>query len=132
MKVCKFLSFLGLSLLCPAITQASGFPGIGKRVEVNFGETTFVLEFINDKIMSFNGTQGTYQGAADTVEYTAIEIRPDLYMVYWTENILESRVVHIEDYEKGIVYTNIADPDGKFSHMKGTLKILGDIDQQPQ
>lgn len=106
---------------------AAAFLGIGKKVEVNFDGTVFILTFHDDKTMSFIGTEGAYKGAADTVNYTAVEIRSGLYMVYWSENIQKSRVVHIEDYERGIVYTNIAALDGTFSHMSGTMKILGDI-----
>jgi hypothetical protein len=107
--------------------NAAPFPGIGKRVSVDFGDTGFILEFIDDKQMSFAGTGGEYAHAADTVEYTAVEIRPGLFMVYWTENILKSRVVHVEDYDAGRVWTNIANTDGTFEHMSGELKIVGDL-----
>ncbi|MDR1691252.1 MAG: hypothetical protein LBR35_00215 [Rickettsiales bacterium] len=124
-KIVLFLVFMAVG---NGNLLAAPFQGIGKKVEVNFGETVFVLQFHNEKTMSFVGISGTYAGAADTVDYTAVELRKGLYMVYWTENILKSRVVHVEDYEKGLVYTNIADVDGTFSHMKGTLRIIGEAE----
>ena len=45
-------------------------------------------------------------------------------MVFWHEPHLGDNVVHIQDYNTGIVYTNIAKPDGQFLHFKGTLKIF--------
>lgn len=104
------------------------FPGLGKIVEVNFGETVFQLKFHDDKNVSFVGTEGTYKGVKDTAVYNAVEIRSGLYMVYWNEKNSKANVVHIEDYDRGLVYTNIANEDGSFHHMSGTLKIIGDIE----
>ncbi|MDR1760762.1 MAG: MBL fold metallo-hydrolase [Fibrobacter sp.] len=102
------------------------FPGVGKKVEVNFGEAVFMLQFHDETKMSYVGTSGAYKGATDSVVYKAVEIRSGLYMVYWTEST-KTMVVHIEDYERGQVYTNIANMDGSFLHMSGTLRVAGDI-----
>jgi hypothetical protein len=59
-------------------------------------------------------------GTGDTVQYVAIEIRPQVFMVYWTEPKSGARVVHVEDFERGVVFGNTA--DGAFIHAKGTLK----------
>ncbi len=61
-------------------------------------------------------------GSGDTVQYTAIEIRPRVFMVYWTEAKTGNRVVHVEDFERGIVFGNTAMTNGTFTHSKGTLK----------
>jgi len=34
----------------------------------------------------------------------------------------KTTVVHVRDFEKGIVYTNITRPDNTFVRLKGTLK----------
>ena len=96
------------------------YPAIGNKVEVNFGEISFVLDFIDNKRMSFKG-QG---GATDSVEYNATEIAKNIFMVYWHEPHVGDNVVHIQDYNQGIVYTNIASRNGEFLHLKGTLKIV--------
>lgn len=98
----------------------SPYPAIGRKVEVNFGAMQFVLDYKDNKTMSFSGTGN----AKDTVQYTAVEVAQNVFMVYWSEPILKAMVTHIQDYNKGIVYTNIAYPNGEFLHLNGTLKIL--------
>ncbi|WP_461094699.1 MBL fold metallo-hydrolase [Spirosoma gilvum] len=98
----------------------SPYPAIGNKVEVNFGEISFVLNFVDNKQMSFEG-QG---GATDSVDYTATEIAKNIFMVYWHEPHVGDNVVHVQDYNQSIVYTNIASRSGEFFHLKGTLKIV--------
>lgn len=44
-------------------------------------------------------------------------------MVYWYEPHTGSNVVHVQDWNTGTVYTNIAAKDNSFPHMKGTIRI---------
>lgn len=104
----------------------SAFPAICRKAEVNFGgEYIFELDFHNEHSMTFTGLVARAEGRpiTDTVEYTAVEVAPGVYMVYWTEKD-NTHVVHVEDYGSGIAYTNIAAPDGSFTNLKGTLKLL--------
>lgn len=100
--------------------STSPYPAIGNTVEVNFGKMSFVLNFKNNKQMSFKGQSG----ATDSVEYTATEIAKNIFMVYWHEPNVGDNVVHIQDFNQGIVYTNIASKNGEFLHLKGTIKII--------
>ncbi|MCW1963964.1 MBL fold metallo-hydrolase [Chryseobacterium viscerum] len=100
------------------------YPAIGHKVEVDFGAIKFLLDFKDNKTMTFVGTEGDVKGATDTVEYTAVEVAKNVFMVYWHEPHLGFNVVNIQDYNKNIIYSNIAGPDGTFTHPKGTLKIL--------
>jgi hypothetical protein len=102
----------------------SPYPAIGRKVEVDFGTVKFVLDFKDNKTMTFTGTAGSSKNSTDTVEYTAVEVARNVFMVYWHEPHLGFNVTHIQDYNKNIVYSNIAGPDGTFTHPKGTLKIL--------
>ncbi len=105
---------------------ASAFPAIGRKAEVNFGgEYDFELDFHNAHSMTFTGLVPRKEGrpATDTVEYTAVEVARGVYMVYWTEKD-NTHVVHIEDYATGVAYTNIAAPDGSFTNLKGTLRLM--------
>ncbi|MDR1730271.1 MAG: hypothetical protein LBR52_06380 [Prevotellaceae bacterium] len=105
---------------------ASAFPAIGRKAEVNFGgDYIFELNFEDERHMSFVGTTGSLKGSADHVEYTAIEVAPKVYMVYWSEPVNKSRVVHVEDFGSGTAYTNISAADGSFINLKGTIKLLG-------
>ncbi len=104
----------------------SAFPAIGRKVEVDFGgEYQFELDFHNEYSMSFRGLKqrGGGRPMSDTVEYTAVEVARGVYMVYWTEKN-NTHVVHIEDYGRGVAYTNISAPDGSFTNLRGTLKLL--------
>jgi hypothetical protein len=103
----------------------SNFIAVGKIVQVTFGEFAFTLDFTDDKTMTFTGIGAASQGVTDTVQYTAVEIRPRVYMVYWSEPKSGDNVTHVEDFERGEVYTNIASKDGTFTHLKGQLKIVG-------
>ncbi|WP_419868646.1 MoaF-related domain-containing protein [Chryseobacterium sp. CT-SW4] len=102
----------------------SPYPAIGKQVTVDFGELKFRLDFKDNKTMSFVGTEGSSKGVTDTVEYTAVEVAKNVFMVYWHEPKTGANVTHIQDYNKNVVYTNIAEKDGSFAHFKGTITIL--------
>ena len=102
------------------------FPVIGRKAEVNFGgEYVFELDFHDERTMTFTGLVARAEGRliTDTVRYTAVEVAPNVYMVYWTEKD-NTHVVHVEDFGHGVVYTNIAAPNGSFTNLKGTLKII--------
>ncbi|ANF49849.1 MBL fold hydrolase [Chryseobacterium glaciei] len=102
----------------------SPYPAIGRKVEVNFGTAQFILDFKDNKTMSFVGTKGEVKGLSDTVEYTATEIAKNVFMVYWYEPKVGVNVVNIQDYNKNVIYSNILKADGSSDHPKGTLKIL--------
>jgi glyoxylase-like metal-dependent hydrolase (beta-lactamase superfamily II) len=105
---------------------ARAFPAIGRKAEVDFGgEYDFILDFHNEHSMTFTGQKprANNRPITDTVEYTAVEIARGIYMVYWTEKD-KTHVVHIENYADGVVYTNITPPDGSFTNLRGTLRLL--------
>jgi glyoxylase-like metal-dependent hydrolase (beta-lactamase superfamily II) len=102
------------------------FPAIGRKAEVDFGgEYDFILDFYNEHSMTFTGQKprANNRPITDTVEYTAVEIARGVYMVYWTEKD-KTHVVHVQDYADGVVYTNITPPDGSFTNLRGTLRLL--------
>ncbi|WBV55966.1 MBL fold metallo-hydrolase [Chryseobacterium daecheongense] len=101
----------------------SPYPAIGRKIEVDFGKGKFVLDYKDNKTMSFSGTEA-FKGISDTVEYTATEIAKNIFMVYWHEPKTGENVTHIQDYNKNIIYTNIAGKNGSFDHFKVPFKIL--------
>jgi hypothetical protein len=97
------------------------YPAPGHAYDLKFGDREFRLTFDPDgKHMSYTRPDGS----GDTLEYTAIEIRPQVFMVYWTEPKSGSHVTHVEDFERGIVWGNTARKDGTFIHSKGSLKLV--------
>jgi phenolic acid decarboxylase len=104
--------------------QASDFPAAGHVFEVNFGgDYVFNLDFKSDTQMTYTGQVGAFVGVVDTVAITAVKIRPGVYMIYWTESD-QTEIVHVEDYDNGVVYTNITPPGKQAVHFKGTLKQI--------
>ncbi|MDR9900540.1 hypothetical protein G7B40_039300 [Aetokthonos hydrillicola Thurmond2011] len=102
--------------------QEGDFPAVGHVYKVNFGgDYVFLLNFKSDTELTFTGTVGQFKGYSETVQITPIKIRPQVFMVYWTEAD-KTEVVHVEDFEKGIVYTNIFTPNQPAVHLKGTLQ----------
>lgn len=102
----------------------SPYPAIGRKVEVDFGKGKFVLDYKDNKTMSFTGTDGAFKGLTDTVQYTVTEVAKNVFMVYWQEPKTEENVTHVQDYNKHVIYTNIAGKDGSFNHFKVPFKIL--------
>ncbi|MEO6919882.1 MAG: hypothetical protein ABI171_12850 [Collimonas sp.] len=108
-----------------ALASASDFPAAGKAVEVVFGDAIIDLNFKDLGTLSIFCRSGIFKGITETVQYTAVKIRPHVYMAYWHEPESKLNVVHVEDFEHGTVYTNVSYPDGTFVHFKGSIKIVG-------
>lgn len=52
-------------------------------------------------------------------------IRPNVYMVTWIEPATGNTVTHVEDFENGVVFTNITDLASKqFWRLAGQLRAL--------
>lgn len=102
---------------------SANFPAIGRKAQVRFGEMAFELNFQDASTMSFIGVDGPFKGVHDTVRYTAVEIASNIYMVYWHEPGTGANVVHVQNYDLGLVYTNIAGADGSFTNLKGVITL---------
>lgn len=113
------VSFFSSSVLAGG---AGDYPAPGKSYEARFGDTAFLLRFDADgKRMRFEDIgEKPVDTVAQTVDYTAVKIRPNVYMVYWTEAD-GTTVVHVEDFEKRTVHTNITTPDLQFLNMTGSF-----------
>jgi glyoxylase-like metal-dependent hydrolase (beta-lactamase superfamily II) len=100
------------------------YPAVGRSIKVDFGAFAFRNSFKDAHHMTFLGLNGGYKGVTDSVITTVVEVSPNVYMVYWSEpNSTKSNVVHVQNYNTGTVWTNIAAPDGKFYNMKGKLTL---------
>jgi len=93
------------------------FTPAGRAYDVDFGEQKFRLEFLSDKELRFTSPDGRNTA---TVPITVTRIRPNVYMVYWSRRPGQ-HVVHIEDFENGVAWSNIFLPDGTAQRLKGTL-----------
>ena len=101
------------------------YPPIGRAIKVDFGAFAFRNSFKDAHHMTFLGLNGGYKGVTDSVLPTVVEVSPNVFMVYWSEpNATKSNVVHVQNYNTGTVWTNIAAPDGKFYNMQGKMSVV--------
>ena len=101
------------------------YPPIGRAIKVDFGAFAFRNSFKDAHHMTFLGLNGGYKGVTDNVLPTVVEVSPNVFMVYWSEpNSTKSNVVHVQNYNTGTVWTNIAAPDGKFYNMQGKMTVV--------
>lgn len=102
------------------------YPAPGHVYEARFGELAYHLDFKADgKTMTFSSV-GSAQPVAEavvTVQYTAVAVAEGVFMVYWKEPD-GTTVVHVEDFGRSIVHTNITLPDHTFLNYQGTFKRL--------
>jgi predicted SnoaL-like aldol condensation-catalyzing enzyme len=96
---------------------------IGNTFKADFGQMAFQLHFESPTQMTFSPILPDGLGSSETVKTTMVEIRPNVYMVYWKEKS-GFTITHLEDFEKGIVYTNITMTDHSFVNLKGKLTKL--------
>jgi hypothetical protein len=97
------------------------FPAIGRVYEANFGSWVFHLYFASETVMTITNAQDPFKGTSETVQIAVTPIRPGVFMICWQEAD-KTTVVHIEDFENGIVHTNVTEPNGVFIQHSGTLK----------
>ncbi|OGS45842.1 MAG: hypothetical protein A2539_05590 [Elusimicrobia bacterium RIFOXYD2_FULL_34_15] len=98
-------------------------PAIGHIYQANFGDVIFHLNFESETKMTYTMIKGPMKGTYETVNITVKQIRQEVFMIYWQEDDMTT-VVHVEDFEKGIVYANITQTNGTFINLEGSLKIL--------
>ncbi|MEA3071668.1 MAG: hypothetical protein QOD29_3114 [Alphaproteobacteria bacterium] len=114
------ISHGSVALAQPATTNPS-FPASGHQYEVKFPDRQFSVDYKPDgKEMTFTRPDGS----GDTVQYTAIEIRPNVFMVYWTGPKDATHVTQVVDFEREIIYATAAYKDGRFVNLRGTIKRL--------
>jgi hypothetical protein len=62
-------------------------------------------------------------GRTGTVQYTAVELRPNLFWTYWVEADGTS-VARVEDFEREIVHATVHYHDGKVINLSGTFRKI--------
>lgn len=97
------------------------FPAVGHVYEANFGGWVHHLHFKSETVMTLTIAEGPFKGTTETVQITVTPIRPGVFLTSWQE-LDKTTVVHLEDYENGIVHTNVTQRNGAFIRCSGTLK----------
>ncbi len=120
------LAALALAALLPGVVAAAdiapaAFEAVGHTYAVDFGGgNAFDIRFDSDREMTFTKRQPPGQGQVETVRFRHRRLREGLYLVYWQEADRTS-VVHVEDFARGTIYTNITRPDGSFFNGQSPL-----------
>ena len=110
------------------VTRTFGNKGlkvIGEEIMVDFKMAKAILQFQTETSLKFTiiEKEGKNVNETETVDVILKEIRPNLFLLTWTE-LNGSTVTQIQDYEKGMVYSNWTLPGGEFKNMEGSLKLL--------
>jgi hypothetical protein len=113
------LDVSGLTSAAPAEYE-SYLPDIGQIYEANFDGAILNLRYESEAVLTVTDQA---KGTSETVRMSTTEIRAGIYMISWQETS-KTTVVHVADFENGIVYANITQSDGTFLRLKGTLKRL--------
>ena len=74
--------------------------------------------------MRFAAAGASDLSTAEAVTYRALAIRPGVFLVTWTEAD-KTTVTHVEDFESGLVHTNITKPNHAFLNLTGSWTRLG-------
>src|SRR5215831_10699616 len=114
---CTLLSLcvlLDTATLAQPATNPS-FPAAGHQYEIKFADRQFRVNYKPDgKEMTF----ARPDGSGDTVQYTALEIRPNVFMVYWTGPKDGTHVTQVIDFERESIYATAAYKDGRFINLR--------------
>ena len=98
------------------VMKPGEFKPAGHQYDVDFGVFKTHLNFISDKVLTFPGTDGK----PATVKIHPVKIRDNVYLVTWEEDN-GSKVIHLEDFENNVIFTNVAFPDGTFLRLQGKI-----------
>lgn len=103
----------------------TAFPAVGHRYFVDFVAFRVELQFTSDTSLTYYnvGPSGEIVGS-ETVTIKVEPITDKIFLVTWQESD-KTTVVHIEDYERQTIVTNITSPPGfAFDQFHGTFKQL--------
>jgi hypothetical protein len=115
--------------------MSAQIPVIGKRFLFDFGENAkYELDFTDaDSLVVTVVADPAYTaGTVNRFQIQRTEIRPNVYMVTWVEPATGNTVVHVQDFEDEIAYTNITDVASKgFWNLKGQITPTGPSGSYP-
>ena len=101
--------------------EANDFPAAGHTFEADLGGDILVqFEYHSVNSMTIHGMKGEHKGFTETVEIRVTPVREGVYMVGWQEKN-QTTVTHIEDFERGILYSNITLPGNRSLRLQGAF-----------
>ena len=99
--------------------EQSGLP-LGQIYEARFGNVTLRFRLDSPSAIS---VPNTASGGVDVFEVMSSEIRPGVFVFSWLEADGTS-VVHIDDFDQGVIHAHLTNCDGTVWRAKGALRRL--------
>jgi hypothetical protein len=104
--------------------MASRFPGVGHRYFVDFVAFQVELDFTSETSLTYyNLDKDGNKVGSETVTIKVEPITDGSFLVTWQESD-KTTVVHIEDYNRHTIVTNITNPDLTFDQFHGKFRKL--------
>jgi hypothetical protein len=104
--------------------MASRFPGVGHRYFVDFVAFQVELDFTSETPLTYyNLDKDGNKVGSETVTIKVEPITDGSFLVTWQESD-KTTVVHIEDYNRHTIVTNITNPDLTFDQFHGKFRKL--------
>ena len=93
---------------------------IGQVLEITFPTFTPRITIRSERELTVEIIVG--DPFSDTVEYQAVRVRDDLYILSWQEHI-GSTIVHMLDFTSHTAYTAITPAKGGFKRLVGRIEV---------
>jgi hypothetical protein len=104
--------------------MASRFPGVGHRYFVDFVAFQVELDFTSETSLTYyNLDKDGNKVGSETVTIKVEPITDGSFLVTWQESD-KTTVVHIEDYNRHTIVTNITESDLTFDQFHGMFRQL--------
>jgi hypothetical protein len=104
--------------------MSQAFPGVGHRYFVDFHAFQVELDFTSATSLTYyNLDNAGNKTGSETVTIKVEQITDGIFLVTWQESD-KTTVVHIEDYDRHTIVTNITASDLTFDQFHGTFRQL--------
>jgi hypothetical protein len=110
-----------------SLKQADAYP-VGIVFDVMFDAFEVRLTSLPDDHVRFEITEGPH-ARTEIVKIAATLIRAGVFAVSWVEAD-GATVVHMEDFEHGVVHSYATLPNGSFLRMQGPMRFISQPDGQ--
>jgi len=94
---------------------------IGHTYVFDLGSVEIEQHFPSAEQMHFTVLTGPRAGFKETVAIDIKMIRPSVFLTSWQERD-RTVVVHVEDFDAGVFYSNITFPNGSFQRVTGKMR----------
>ncbi|CDZ61823.1 nuclear transport factor 2 family protein [Neorhizobium galegae] len=106
----------------PAFQPADRLVGRTFKFELGALSVRYTFNSLTEAtFLVLSGAGMVEDGYVETVQIDAREVRPNVFVNSWRE-ASGATVSHLEDFENGILLSNVTLPDGRLVRLAGTIK----------